>query len=78
MIHAADSTYVLRTPPSGISFFRTKVGARKESCMERDMPNERLVEELMLQINESLFRKGIIPEQVYEQAKIKIVEHRQR
>ena len=46
--------------------------------MERDMPNERLEEELMLQINESLFRKGIIPEQVYEQAKIKIVEHRQR
>ena len=34
----------------------------------------RLEQELMLQINESLFRQGLLTQELYEQAKIHIVK----
>lgn len=37
-----------------------------------------LIREIMLQINESLYIKGKISRELYEQAKIKIVEKRVR
>lgn len=36
----------------------------------------RLEEELMLQINEHLFQRGLLTKELYEQAKIKIVSRR--
>ena len=43
--------------------------------MEKKKKNE-LVHEIMLQINENLYIKGEISRELYEQAKIKIVERR--
>lgn len=34
-----------------------------------------LKNEIMLQINQHLFERGVITKSVYEQAKLKIVEH---
>lgn len=38
-------------------------------------PKAQLRQEIMLQVNERLYIQGMIPEALYEQARIKIVEN---
>lgn len=38
-----------------------------------ESPRDLLVREIMLQINEGLYIKGLVSQEMYEQAKVKIV-----
>lgn len=45
-----------------------------EECDMEDLKRRRLNQAIMLQVNENLFRNGIISQSIYEQMKAAVVE----